>query len=103
MLKFFQREINSFVYLIGVSPVKHIHNYFTVLIDSFYRPAVTDRQKLLSFYKYIFTIFPIVEFVKINFVFSTFFIPKHCLRIWHLKAGKISSSRYPVLIWTDAF
>lgn len=47
MLKFFQHEINSFVYLIGVSPVKH--NYFTVLIDSFYRPAVTDRQKLLLF------------------------------------------------------
>ena len=49
MLKFFQHEINSFVYLIGVSPVKHIRNYFTVLIDSFYRLVFTDRQKLLFF------------------------------------------------------
>ena len=103
MLKFFQHEINSLVYLIGVSPVKHICNYFTVLIDRFYRPAVTDRQNLLFFYKYIFTIFPIVEFAKINFAFSTFFIPKHCLRIWRLKAGKISISRYPVLISAEAF
>ena len=49
MLNFFQHEINAFVYLIGVSPVKHIRNYFTVLVDSFYRLAVTDRQNLLFF------------------------------------------------------
>lgn len=49
MLNFFQHEINSFVYLIGASPVKHIRNYFTVLVDSFYRLAVTDRQNLLFF------------------------------------------------------